>query len=265
MKIRILYSVFFLLALWQLSTASMRDPNNPPTGRTGAPNETTCAAPGCHSGGAYTGTVSISGVPDTILANTTYQITLTNTSNAVRTGFQLTCLDSSNVKCGTLSNGSGTSVATAIGRQYIRQSSAKTLSNGSASWTFSWKSPAAASGNTAKFYFVSLAANGNGNNNGDNVLIGAKSVVFQQTVATNETPYAALVNVFPNVADEVLQVRLVQSASGQLVLFDLQGRVVLQSSLAQENRIDISRLEAGMYVAQVQFDGKTVSKRFLVQ
>lgn len=87
----------------------MRDPNNPPTARTGAPGETTCGASGCHSGGTYTGSVTISGVPDTIVANQSYTVNLTNTSNAIRAGFELTCLDNSNAKCGTLSTGSGTS------------------------------------------------------------------------------------------------------------------------------------------------------------
>ena len=124
-----------LLSVWYISTSSRKDPNNPPLARTGAPGETTCGASGCHSGGTFTGTVTISGIPDTISANTSYSVTLTNTSNAVRAGFQLTCLDSLNAKCGSLTNGTGTSTGSqsSTGRQYIRQSAPKALSNGAAS------------------------------------------------------------------------------------------------------------------------------------
>lgn len=265
MKIRILYSILLLSALWQISTASLRDPNNPPTGRTGAPNETTCGASGCHSGGSYTGMVTVSGIPDTIAPNTSYQITLTNTSNAVRAGFELTCLDKSNVKCGALTAGSGTSVATASSRQYVRQSTPKTLSNGSTSWTFTWTSPASASGGAATLYFVSLAANGNGKSSGDNVLIGTKNLIFQQTVATHDVQDSKLVTLFPSAASNVLHINLTDSNSGQLYVFDVQGKMVLQSGLVRENSVEISRLEKGMYIAQVQFDGKVVSKKFMVQ
>ena len=113
-------------------------------------------------------------------------------------------------------------------------------------------------------YFVSLAANGNGKNSGDNVLIASKKLVFQQTVATHDAPASSLVSVFPSVVSDVLHVRLSKSYTGQLFVFDAQGKIMFQSRLVQENSVDVSRLEKGMYIAQVQFDGKVVSKKFMV-
>lgn len=263
MKINILFAVMALLAIWQTSTATLRDPNNPPTGRTGAPSETTCQASGCHSGGSYTGTVSISGVPDTIAPNTTYTVTLTNTSNAVRAGFELTCLDSANVKCGTLTAGTGCSTTTAGGRQYVRQASPKTLSNGSTSWTFTWKSPVTAAGNSATFYFVSLAANGNGKESGDKVLQANKKVVLQQLVATNE-PAVAFAGVYAT-PQNMLHVNLLNAYKGQLTVFDLQGKMVEKTTLEHENQLDMNHLNKGMYLAQVQAEGRSMTKKFMVQ
>jgi hypothetical protein len=122
------------------------------------------------------------------LPNQSYTITLSNTSNAVRAGFQLTCLDAANAYAGTLTNGTGTSIGTSnsTGRKYIRQSSPKTLSGGSTSWTFTWKAPASAAENKCTFYFVSLCANGNGNNSGDKVLVANESVVLKAVSAANE-------------------------------------------------------------------------------
>ncbi|HRI58665.1 MAG TPA: hypothetical protein PK228_03050, partial [Saprospiraceae bacterium] len=87
MKIKLLPIAAMMAAGLLLLANTVREPNNPPTGRTGAPGETTCAASGCHTGGSYTGTVSIN-IPDTVSTNTTYTITLTNTSNAVRAGYE---------------------------------------------------------------------------------------------------------------------------------------------------------------------------------
>lgn len=264
MKINILFVSFGGLVLWSVLTGSLRDPNNPPTGRTGAPGETTCMASGCHSGGAYTGTVEISGIPDTIAPGATYNITLTQASNAIRGGFEMTCLDNSNVKCGTFTTGSGTSIGSGGGRQYIRQSAPKTLSNGATSWTFTWKAPASAAGNAATLYFVSLAANGNNKESGDNVLQNTKKLVLQPVVATEEAPEAAWVNLYPSPVRDILNVELKQHFSGQLKVFDLNGKEVMQQALQQNNRFDVSSLEKGMYLAQVSVGGKEVKKKFVI-
>ena len=265
MKIKSLSVSFSLFVTWYVLTGSMRDPNNPPTARTGAPGETTCGASGCHSGGTYTGSVTISGVPDTIVANQSYTVTLTNTSNAIRAGFELTCLDNSNAKCGTLSTGSGTSLGTAGSRQYVRQSTPKNLSNGSISWSFTWKAPASITGNTATFYFVSLAANGNGKNTGDNVLIATKSVVLLPTVASHEPGDAGLANVYPSAVKDFLHIDLLKGAAGRLTVFDPQGKVIVQTTLVQNNQLDISGLGKGIHFARIESDGKSLVKKFIVE
>ncbi|MEO6040037.1 MAG: choice-of-anchor V domain-containing protein, partial [Saprospiraceae bacterium] len=129
MKFKSLLTLFGCVALWGMLTSTLRNPNNPPLGNTGAPSETTCQKSGCHASvGNFTGTVSLSGLPDTVAPDQTYMVTLTQTSNAVKAGFQLTCLDAANTKCGTLTAGAGSSLGTLSSRQYVRQSAAKTLS-----------------------------------------------------------------------------------------------------------------------------------------
>lgn len=254
-----------LLSGWYFLTSAMRDPSNPPTGRTGAPSESTCAASNCHSGGSFTGEVSISGIPDTVQPGQAYTVTLTNKSNATRAGFELTCLDGADKKCGTLVAGSGCSVATASSRQYIRQSSAKTLSNGSASWSFTWTAPATASGNQATFYFVSLAANGNGSRTGDNVLQANKSVVvYNPAVATHEAPASTWVKLYPTVVSDVLQVRLLETGTGQLQVFDQQGRLAFETALTAVNAIPVQQLPKGLYLARIQTEGKQTTQKFIV-
>lgn len=254
---------FGLLTTWLFLTSSNVNPSNPPTGVTGAPSETTCQQSGCHGGGSYTGTVTLTGIPDSITANTSYSITLTQASNAVRGGFELTCLDGSNVKCGTLTAGSGSSVATSGGRQYARQSSVKTLSSGSVSWTFTWKSPATSSGNIAKFYFVSLAANGNGGTSGDKALTGNKTVVIKQVSPTVEPVAEDWVRVYRG--GNNLSINLLQDAYGMVTVFDLSGKLVTQQVLTSDNQLDLSSWPAGICIANIQAGGKSVTKKFFTK
>ena len=261
-------STFFFLGtlmVWGLLTSTLRNPNNPPLGNTGAPNETTCAKSGCHlNPGSITGTVSLSGLPDTVTPNQTYMITLTNTSTAVKAGFQLTCLDATNTKCGTLTAGTGSNTGNFSNRQYVRQSTPKNLSGGSTSWTFSWKAPATLAVDSIHFYFVSLAANGNGNNSGDNVLKSSKKVILAATSASHEPDDAALVQLYPNPAVRFVQIKLPTVSEAALTLYDAAGKIMLQKTLNSDNQLDVSELPRGIYLAKIQVGTKTVTRQLVV-
>ena len=264
MKIKSFTVAMVLFVVWNILTGSMRNPNNPPTGRTGAPGETTCGAAGCHSGGSFTGTVAITGVPDTIVANQSYPVTLTQTSNATRGGFELTCLDStSNAKCGTLTAGSGTSVATSGGRQYVRQSSPKNLSSGSVSWSFSWKAPASITGNKATFYFVSLAANGNGKESGDNPLLGTKKVIPKAVSAAGEAVQPEFAKIFPTILSENLTIEMNGASHAELTIFDQNGRAVMHQSVQNGlQNLPMANLPNGVFVAKLTAtDGRSMTTR----
>lgn len=266
-KHNLLPVIAFLVCAWFGLTNSMRNPNNPPTAKTGAPGENTCAQSDCHSGGTFMGTVSISGVPDTVVANQTYTITLTNTSNAVRAGFQLTCFDDANAMCGTLTAGTGVNIGSGTaGKRYARQSAPKNLSNGSTSWTFTWKAPATASGNKATFYFVSLCSNNNGAKTGDNVLQANRSVVLQTTSPVTEPNALTALKFFPTlVQNHVLNIELLEEEKGQITVVDFSGKTVLQQTLSKVNQLNVSALPKGMYNASIVAGGKMAAKKFVVE
>ena len=264
MQLKPLHVSLAIAATWFLLT-DFRNPTNPPIGRTGAPSETTCAASGCHSGGNFTGTVSIAGIPDTVTANQTYTVTLTNAGNATRAGFQLTCLDGANAKCGTLTAGSGNNVASnsGNGRQYVRQSAPKTLAAGSTSWSFTWKAPATASGNLCQFYFVSLCADGNGQRTNDNVLAATKALVLKAVSPAEEAPEAAKtwLDFQANTTLNLLNINLLQAHEGRLEIFDMQGKKVFAAALAANNQVGIGELPSGLFVAQITAGGKAAAVR----
>ncbi|MCF8245115.1 MAG: T9SS type A sorting domain-containing protein [Saprospiraceae bacterium] len=253
----VLSAVFFLsLSFYKIN------PTNPPAGRTGAPGETTCQAAGCHADGSYTGSLELTGLPDTVVANQSYSLTLINTSNAIKAGFQLTVLDSSNVKVGTLTAGNGCSLANSGGRQYVRQSIPHTLSNGSTSWTFDWKAPASVPNDSIHFYFASLCANGNGQKTGDNALKNSKSVVLPTFVsAVNDDSREFNLNFFPNPAKDFVTIEI--PGRGDVKMMDENGKVVLRTEVVNSKQLDISGLPNGLYFASVQFQGNLETRVFI--
>jgi len=264
MKIKSLLLYSFVLLVFITLTSSKYNPQNPPTGKTGGPSESTCGESGCHKGGTFAGTVTVSGIPDTILPNISYDVVLTQTSNAVRAGFELTPLDGTNAKAGTLTAGSGSNVINASGRTYIRHSNFKTLSAGSTSWSFKWKSPAIAANNKVTLYFASLAANGNGNETGDNALTGSKSFVFTFPTATNEHNVESEVNMFPNPAGKLVQLTI-PAESGLIELYNLDGKLCLKQAITKKSDLDVAGLEKGIYISKISYDQKTITKKLIVQ
>ena len=263
MKIKFTLSFFVAVATWILFTNYLSDP---PLASTGAPTESTCMRSGCHTGGTFTGTVVLTGLPDSVLPNTAYTITVTNTSDAVRSGFQLTCLDGSNAKCGTLAVGAGVNIASSATRMYARHSTYKVLSGGNTSWTFPWTSPATAANDSVKFYFASLCANGNGQDNGDNVLLGYKRVKLRKPNATIDNAEAInWLQISPTNVSDMLNINLLKTDKGTLELMDIQGKMVIQKELSMYNHVNINHLAQGMYIALVRTADKTFSQKIVKQ
>lgn len=263
MKKQIIYLIFCTLAIASLSMSFNRDPKNPPVASTGAPGEQTCQNSNCHTGGSYTGTVTITGIPDSIVANETYNITLTAKSNATRGGFQMTALDAkTNAGIGAFTVGTGSSIGTSGTKQYIRQATAATYSNGQVAWTFKWKAPATKV-DSIQFYYVTLCGNGNGKESGDNVLKGNKKVVFKKSTAIQELQSDNNLVKMPSAAVQgLLPIQLAEN-EGQLWIYDTEGRMMQTQLLTSDNQVDVSGLLRGMYIAVIKIGNQTVSKRFM--
>ncbi len=127
------------------------------------------------------GMVMISGLPASIMPNTTYPITVTVTrTNSVPqlAGFQMVVLDDSNNNAGTLSNpGPGSTIQTSGGRTYHEHNPAQPYTNNMATFTVDWTSPASGSG-TITMYAAANLANDNGSNSGDAIVTTTASGNF---------------------------------------------------------------------------------------
>ena len=250
----------FLLLL--VFTSMKLDPKNPPTGQTGAPNEATCSTTsGCHSGGNYSGNVELTGLPEVITPSTEYGLSLTLSSTCVRTGFELTVLTNGNTKCGDLVAGTNSNLKTAGTRQYIRQTNPTNLSGGKATFSFKWKSPATIVRDTANFYFVMLQANGNGNDNGDNVARGQKIAVMQTISGTEDVQETFNLKAYPNPVTDFLHLSFSNNESSWQ-LFASSGKLLKTFTINGTGILDVRSLASGNYFLRLIDNKIKVTKQF---
>ncbi len=140
--------------------------SDPPDERTGAPNEGTCAAAGCHTGNdlnASGGSLMLT-VPDTYLPGEVYDIVV-NLSRAgqSRWGFEMTALNSNGTRAGTFATAdANTQVSATNSKQYIQHTSVGTAqgTKNSNEWTFRWTAPSTDVG-PITFYAAGNAADNN--------------------------------------------------------------------------------------------------------
>jgi hypothetical protein len=258
------YTTLTLLCAWYVLTSSQKDPDNPPPASTGAPSEKTCMQAKCHTQGTPTGTVTISGLPEKIAPNTTYQITIKNNStNGKGTGFQMTCLDANNAACGTFSTATGVSIGVENGRSYPRNSKKTQLLNGAASWTFPWKSPATISNPKITFYYSSIFGNGDGKENNDGIFTGSTSVNL--STPTIDLVLDAAVSIFPNPTSEILHIDLKGAfENAEAYITNATGQQIQKIFLDRQTQLNVSDYPKGIYQLQIWADKRFCSKRIVI-
>jgi len=140
-----------------------------PTGRTGAPGESTCTS--CHSQVTPTGQFNIV-APANYVPGQTYAIEVRNTTtdqSRLSWGFELTSLTGANLSAGSYANSTAnTRVRSANGKSYVTQTTAGTFPGqaGGSVWTFNWTAPATDVG-PITFYAAGMHADDDGGTDGD--------------------------------------------------------------------------------------------------
>ncbi len=270
MKHNLTLSFFILASICYLFTFSVPEPTNPPLGNTGAPGETTCAQRDCHGGGSFKGSVTLLGLPDTVVANTLYEVTVkVQSDSATRTGFQLTVLDDQNNFVGKFTTIANERVNIASSnnpkRTYARQSQAKFFDTlGEAQWKFNWTAPASVSNDSLLFYYASCLANGDGARTKDNAINFKRSFRFRLPVAND------------NIQNEINRISLftqgtqlvflgsITSKIHSVQLKNLNGSAIGQGFDLGNNRFEIGKLPAGLYLVHFNVNGTPSSKKIYI-
>lgn len=141
--------------------------------------------------------------------------------------------------------------------------------------SFNWTAPPAGTGDVS-IWGVLNAANNNSAYSGDNynnVHIVIAEWAQPVGIATPNAPLNTAISVFPNPATDHINVsyQLNKPALVSLVILDLSGKKVvdIQNEIVdkgiQNLQANIANLRAGMYLLNLNVDGKQTSERFIKQ
>lgn len=282
MKFRIIYTFFVLFGAFLLLSHSSGRATNFNEGNTGAPNDNatnnrTCQT--CHNSGSFTVTPELlitdqggNEISGNYLPGETYNVKLTvnSTGSPAGYGFQLVALnapanmDGTPVNTWALPTGSaGIQLATpANGRQYAEHDAINTSNEFLLEWT-------APSSGDVTFYYGGNAVDENGQNGGDNAIMGSTELSLDPT-STNDLEQSLSLDIFPNPVNEVLSLQTNAQGSDtyDLFLFDQSGRQILNQKInipAGENvsPIEVNNLSTGMYNLIISDGENQITKKML--
>lgn len=194
---RRLQTIILVLFVTSVAYAKITGPD---AGYTDAPGDLgNCTA--CHDSfeipNVGPGSVNLSGAPAVYNPGQQYTLSITvQQNNRHRFGFQLTAIDMTGNRAGTLAPVSSDSQVNpetgAGGRQYIEHTEIGTLATGASSrtWVIRWTAPSTDIG-TVSFWFAGNAANDSGDNQGDYIYtkhVSSDSPTSHVTVALESQP-----------------------------------------------------------------------------
>lgn len=235
--------------------------SGPPAGNTGSPGDggTTCTQ--CHDNtGNFGASVSITtNIPEVegFTPGATYLVNIVQNSSASLYGFQITAENVSGSRKGTFTS-IDANTRTISNDEYAEHTSA---GNQFKSWQVNWTAPLN-NPEPIVFYVASNAANGNGNNTGD-------QIVTNQSASFGVLPVEDFTmlefNLYPNPSDEEIRIDLPEISNNvNYEIYDYTGRVLIkQNLLSFDNNINISNLKAGMYLIRLENNKKIGVKSFL--
>jgi len=182
-----------------------------PAGRTGAPDESTCATAGCHSGtvnsGSATVELGLSGgaTAYSLGATHTISIAIDGAQSAARNGFEIVALDGQDTNVGTwILSGADKRTRSSAGREYVTQTN---TGSAQASWEVDWQAPESDAGDVT-FYLAYNDADNNGGRTGDDIY--TTSLTIAADVASSVKTINSLENiaVYPNPVKEQINMKL---------------------------------------------------------
>ncbi len=235
----------------------------PPSARTGAPDELTCGTSDCHNNTPNTGagsiTIGFSDPQPVYLPGNAYTVTVTVTDpSKTRFGFEITALDGANNKAGTFAEISGGSdisfPVNANGRLYASHHN----SSATQTWSFTWTAPVTDVG-PVTFYAAGNAANNNNETSGDLIYTTALLVESDSNIGIDD-PLSQDAFFVQNPAAGYVQVHYATTSVSPVAirLFNSQGQQVKELLNISEgpgthsHTFDVEEFTSGIYFIQLK-------------
>ncbi|MBA2611753.1 MAG: T9SS type A sorting domain-containing protein [Bacteroidetes bacterium] len=271
MKIRtVALSAFLLVIILLTSRFSPTYQSGPPAGVSGSPGDgATCN--GCHGGAAVNGSFITSDIPATgYIPGATYNVTATISHPTFnKFGFEISPQNAIGQQKGTLIITDPTRTQLLSGSKYIAHKTAGTAGTANTStWVFQWQAPAAGSGSLS-LYGSFIKANANNNTSGDAVFVD-KVQIFEDlsTGLAQNTNIENEWSMYPlPCADELtIAFRDNKYQSVTVMIRSVEGKVITENTYLNNQatiKLNISELQAGVYLVTVVEGNKSLSKKLV--
>jgi len=258
------YKTLSILLLSFSTLLFMSNRGGSPGGRTGSTTDaSTCATNGgCHASGTSS-TIEqdmiATDIPESgYELGMTYTVTVSPELAGVNVwGFEIMAENGDGTGIGTFANND--QVNTKDDGIRATHKFASTTSTGGQTWTMEWTAPMESSGEIT-FYAAALAANGNGNTNGDDVVINS-IVVSENTTASINRLANIDAQIYPNPVTEALTITGYSNFDATVSILTLDGKVLSEAPFAQ--KISVVELTSGTYILKIDEPDGFVTKRFI--
>lgn len=264
------------IALMLDSTNTYSEPSGAPERCSGSPADgQTCANTDCHNGTATERDGMItSDIPSTgYIPGTVYTISVSITQSGVaKWGFAISPQTDAGNVIGTLAITSTTTTQLKSSGNYVTHKTAGNSGSGSKSWSFHWTAPSAGTGDVP-FYASVMAANNNGNENGDATFTDVYTVSEDITASIGsslESNSEFEINPNPIEGNE-LHISFSANAgeTASIRILSMNGALVKEINHAvsstgnQSLTVQTDDLAKGVYLIQVQTLAGTKSSRVI--
>ncbi len=115
-------------------------------------------------------------------------------------------------------------------------------------------------------WFLSEIPQGTDTSLGSQDLIDlVRSIVPQESLSSNEVSVnTEKVKVYPNPADDKLFISL-PSTSGEICIYNLTGKIILNQKVSHGDVIDISSLTSGMYIYKITVGNNSINRKLIIK
>ena len=257
-------------------------------GSTGSPGDLTCAQGTCHNDAPlHTTSTGINTFifpsnDSTYTPGQTYNITLkVNKTNIKRFGFEINALDNiANESVGTLAISD--SVRTQLVYHPVSGNDrysvthtingiAATPSIGQTTWNFNWVAPSTNVGKIT-FYYATLCTNFNAQKTGDEIFLGKFTIKPSSNNSISEYIDEQGSTIYFDAGNRqiILDYILKQDKQLTIKVTDALGREIINQPAQQKfkggntDRVSLENITNGIYIVNLLIEGKTMSKKIIV-
>ena len=240
-KILTLFSIIFAVAIFFYPITSNSNASGSPGGKTGSPTDGSSCT-GCHYAGVGTEATITTNIPSSgYIPNQVYTVTANiNQSGINKFGFEITAEEANfgSAKTGIFLVTNNAETKPTNSSTAITHTAGGNSGSDSKSWSMNWEAPNTGTGDVT-FYGSFIAANGDGNNIGDNY--------HSATLTINEGVVNSTINLLKesdftfNSVSKTIEV----IDNSDLSVFSLEGKLVLSSNKKHTN---LSHLPNGTYI-----------------